>query len=106
MAKRRERDQREDLEEEGAEDRGCSLQSQLRALVDKLELEPWLDRAGEMLKARPGVTIGVAVGTGFVLGLTLFSKIGRIALIGALGAGAELLLRRARVSMMERASAR
>jgi len=61
-----------------------------------------MERATEMLKARPGVTIAAAVGTGFVLGLTLFSKLGRIALIGALGVGTELLVQKARASFMER----
>jgi hypothetical protein len=67
-------------------------------LLKNVDVGPWLDRASEMLQARPAVTLGAAMGVGFVLGLTLFSKIGRIALIGAIGLGTEIAMQRLRTS--------
>lgn len=65
-------------------------------MLKTIDVGPWLDRATEMLQARPAVTIGAAMGAGFVLGLTLFSKLGRVALIGALGLGTEVLMQKLR----------
>jgi hypothetical protein len=73
----------------------------LRRMMPNVDVDAWMGRTGEMLKDRPGITIAAAVGTGFVLGLTLFSKIGRIALIGAMGLGTELLIQRARTAIQD-----
>ncbi|MEO6950169.1 MAG: hypothetical protein ABI321_00045 [Polyangia bacterium] len=78
-----------------------SVETTVRELIPSLDLQPWMDRATTMLQERPAVTIGVAVGTGFVLGVTLFSKLGRIVLAGAFGLAAELAMQKARASLSE-----
>lgn len=65
------------------------------------EVDPWMSRATAMLKARPAVTIAIAAGVGFALGLTVFTRLGRVAFLGAVGLGTELLLQRARAGRME-----
>ena len=77
------------------------IETTVRELIPALDLQPWMDRATTMLQERPGVTIAAAVGTGFVLGVTLFSKLGRIVLAGAFGLAAELAMQKARASLAE-----
>lgn len=78
-----------------------TIETTVRELIPALDLQPWMDRAATMLQERPGVTIGVAVGTGFVLGVTLFSKLGRIVLAGVLGLAAELAMQKARAALSD-----
>ncbi len=78
-----------------------SVETTVRELIPSLDLQPWMDRATTMLQERPGVTIAAAVGTGFILGVTLFSKLGRIVLAGAFGLAAELAMQKARASLAE-----
>ena len=69
------------------------------AQIAGIDLSPWMERATEMLTARPGLTIGIAVGTGFILGLSTVSKLGRVLLVSALGLGADLVQKQIRAAM-------
>lgn len=89
---RNDEDQAEDASSEGAAPHNGIVTD----LLKNVDVGPWLDRASAMLQARPAVTIGAAMGAGFILGLTLFSKLGRVALIGAIGLGTELALHKLR----------
>ena len=69
-----------------------------------VDLSPLVQRAREMLVARPGLTIGVATGVGFLLGMSMVSKLGRVLLVGAMGIGAELLQAKMRAGSSPRES--
>ncbi len=66
------------------------------------DFSPWLARAKDMLVARPGLTLGIAAGAGFLLGLSVVSKVGRVLLVGAMGVGADLLQKRMKTAFFER----
>ncbi len=89
-------DNHADNDEAQIESKDSAVGQTVTDLLKNLDVGPWLDRASHMLQARPAVTIGAAMGAGFVLGLTLFSKIGRVALIAALGLGTEVVMQKMR----------
>ncbi len=77
------------------------IETNVREMLPRINLQPLIDRAQVLLQEQPGLTLAAAVGTGFVLGVTLFSKVGRMALAGMLGLGAELAIQKLRVSALE-----
>jgi hypothetical protein len=85
---------------------GDRVETSVREMLPRVNLQPLIDRAQLLLKEYPGETLAAAVGTGFVLGVTLFSRVGRMALAGMLGLGAELAIQKLRTGYLEqRASA-
>ncbi len=70
------------------------IKSFISDLPPEFDPQRWLERATDMIQERPAVTLAVAVGTGVVLGMTLFNKLGRVLLIGTLGIATEVLLKR------------
>lgn len=80
---------------------GDRVETRVREMLPRVNLQPLLDRAQILLKEYPGEMLAAAVGTGFVLGLTLFSRVGRMALAGMLGLGAELAIQKLRAGYFE-----
>jgi len=80
---------------------GSSVETTVREMLPRVNLKPLMERATAMMQENPGMTLAAAVGTGFVLGVTLFSRVGRMALEGVLGLGAELALQKIKMNYLE-----
>jgi hypothetical protein len=63
----------------------------------KQHARPLLERTTAMVQNRPYLTLGIAVSAGVLFGVSMFSRVGRIVLLGAMGLGAELLHQSVRV---------
>ena len=62
---------------------------------------PILERATKMLQRRPYLTVGVAVGAGFLMGVSVVGRFGRLVVLGVAGLGADLLREAARAQLAE-----
>lgn len=70
-------------------------------ILPKLKRTKWVERSVELMQENPGATLAIAVGVGVVLGATMFSRMGRIVFISALGVGAEIAMRRVKSSFFD-----
>ena len=73
---------------QGEEGSVTSLWSGMRSF----QIRPWLERAEKMVQARPALTLGIAAGAGFLLGVSVLSRFGRVLLVSTLGIATDLLL--------------
>ena len=80
-----------------SEDDGSFLQE----VLPRIRHTRWVERGIDLVQERPGTALAIALGTGVVLGATIFSRVGRLVFISALGVGAEIALRRMKSSFFD-----
>jgi hypothetical protein len=74
-----------------AEPHGSELLASSTVELLRERARPLLEHTVEMLKSRPYLTVGASVGVGFLLGVAVVGRFGRLVVMGAASLGAELL---------------
>jgi hypothetical protein len=80
---------------------GSEILESSAAKVFRDNARPLLDRATEMLQSRPYLTVGAAVGVGFLLGVSVVRRFGRLVVLSAAGLGSDLLREAAKAHLSE-----
>ena len=60
-----------------------------------------VERGIDFVQERPATALAIALGSGIVLGATMFSRLGRVVFVSALGVGVEIALRRMKSSFFD-----
>jgi hypothetical protein len=83
--------------ERSSDDSGTFFQE----VLPRIRNARFVERGMDLVQERPGTALAIALGTGVVLGATIFSRVGRFVFISALGVGAEIAMRRMKSSFFD-----
>jgi hypothetical protein len=100
MTRQKSKSSETDAAHEREDEENAALASSTIGLL-RDRARPLLERATEMLQRRPYLTVGAAVGAGFLLGVSVVGRFGRLIVLGVASLGADLLREAARAKLTE-----